>query len=168
MLNFPCRVAGVSVLILLAVSLCGCPWDTQPSAGFTVKTRNRVIFGGAPEPSSPEPGVYVAGNWESDIGSATGLGVHASLPRPPSKRAVPMAPHAYASVAIRSSLGEFTANTLCYRVGMNEGRKRVILIAASIIAARRLADWNGVPAAPKQIAAIADSVRIAEKIMDHY
>ena len=48
---------------------------------------------------------------------------------------------------------------------MDEGRKRVLLIAASILAARRLADWSGGPEAPKHVAAIADSVRIAEKIM---
>jgi hypothetical protein len=48
---------------------------------------------------------------------------------------------------------------------MDEGRKRVLLIAASILAARRLADWSGGPAAPKHIAAIDDSVRVAERIL---
>jgi hypothetical protein len=48
---------------------------------------------------------------------------------------------------------------------VDEGRKRVILIAASILAAHKLADWSGGPAAPKHVAAISDSVRIAEKIM---
>lgn len=48
---------------------------------------------------------------------------------------------------------------------MDEGRKRVLLIAASILAARRLADWNGGSASPKFIAAISDSIRIAERIM---
>jgi hypothetical protein len=48
---------------------------------------------------------------------------------------------------------------------MEEGRKRVLLIAASILAARRLADWDGGSLSPKHMAAISRSVRIAEKIM---
>jgi hypothetical protein len=48
---------------------------------------------------------------------------------------------------------------------MDEGRKRVILIAASILAARRLADWDGGAASPKFVAAVSDSVRIAERIL---
>jgi hypothetical protein len=49
---------------------------------------------------------------------------------------------------------------------MEEGRKRVLLISASILAARRLADWDGGPLSPKHMAAIARSVRIADKIME--
>ena len=48
---------------------------------------------------------------------------------------------------------------------MDEGRKRVLLIAASILAARRLADWDGGSVSPKHIAAIGDSVRIAQRIL---
>lgn len=48
---------------------------------------------------------------------------------------------------------------------MDEGRKRTILIAASILAARRLADWDGSTLLPRHIAAISDAVRIAERIM---
>lgn len=48
---------------------------------------------------------------------------------------------------------------------MDEGRKRVLLIAASILAARRLADWNGGPPSPKFVAAIPDSISMAEQIM---
>jgi len=48
---------------------------------------------------------------------------------------------------------------------MDEGRKRVLLIAASVLAARRLADWNGGPPSPKFVAAISDSISIAERIM---
>lgn len=48
---------------------------------------------------------------------------------------------------------------------MDEGRKRVLFIAAAILAARRLADWNGGPPSPKFVAAISDSIRIAERIM---
>jgi hypothetical protein len=48
---------------------------------------------------------------------------------------------------------------------MDEGRKRVLLIAASILAARRLADWHGGPASPKFVGAVSDSIRIAERIL---
>jgi len=48
---------------------------------------------------------------------------------------------------------------------VDEGRKRVILIAASILASRKLADWDGGAASPKHTAAITDSVRVAERIM---
>jgi hypothetical protein len=48
---------------------------------------------------------------------------------------------------------------------MDEGRKRVLLIAASILAARRLADWDGGPPLPKFVAAVSDSIRIAERIL---
>lgn len=48
---------------------------------------------------------------------------------------------------------------------MDEGRKRVLLIAASILAARRMADWNDGPPSPKFVAAISDSISIAERIM---
>ena len=47
---------------------------------------------------------------------------------------------------------------------MDEGRKRVLLIAASILAARKLSGWNGgwTPAAE---AAVSDAITLAEKIM---
>lgn len=47
---------------------------------------------------------------------------------------------------------------------MDEGRKRVLLIAASILAARRLANWNGRPS-PMFEVAIADAISVAERIM---
>lgn len=47
---------------------------------------------------------------------------------------------------------------------MDEGRKRVLLIAASILAARRLANWDGKPS-PAFVAAVSDSIRIAKQIM---
>jgi hypothetical protein len=47
---------------------------------------------------------------------------------------------------------------------MDEGRKRVLLIAASIIAVRKLATWDGRPS-PMLEAAIADAISIAERIM---
>jgi hypothetical protein len=47
---------------------------------------------------------------------------------------------------------------------MDEGRKRVLLIAASILAARRLVNWGGRPF-PALESAIADSIGLAERIM---
>jgi hypothetical protein len=48
---------------------------------------------------------------------------------------------------------------------MDEGRKRVLLIAASILAARKLAQWDGGKRVPATVAAISDAVRWAEEIM---
>jgi hypothetical protein len=48
---------------------------------------------------------------------------------------------------------------------MDEGRKRVLLIAASILAARRLAQFEGGKRVPATVSAIADAVRWAEEIM---
>ncbi|PYV69638.1 MAG: hypothetical protein DMG96_33475 [Acidobacteria bacterium] len=46
---------------------------------------------------------------------------------------------------------------------MDEGRKRVLLIAASILAARKLVNWDGRPS-PLECA-IADAIALAERIM---
>ena len=48
---------------------------------------------------------------------------------------------------------------------MDEGRKRVLLIAASILAARKLAQYDGGVRVPDTICAITDSIRWAEEIM---
>jgi hypothetical protein len=48
---------------------------------------------------------------------------------------------------------------------MDEGRKRVLLIAASILAARKLAQFEGGKRVPATMSAIADAVRWAEEIM---
>jgi hypothetical protein len=48
---------------------------------------------------------------------------------------------------------------------VDEGRKRVLLIAASILAARKLAQYDGGKRVPATVAAISDSVRWAEEIM---
>jgi hypothetical protein len=48
---------------------------------------------------------------------------------------------------------------------MDEGRKRVLLIAASILAARKLAQFDGWKKVPATMSAIADAVRWAEEIM---
>jgi hypothetical protein len=49
---------------------------------------------------------------------------------------------------------------------MDEGRKRVLLIAASILAARKLAQYDGGKRVPATVAAISDGVRWAEEIME--
>ena len=48
---------------------------------------------------------------------------------------------------------------------MDEGRKRVLLIAASILAARKLSQYDGGKRVPATVAAISDAVRWAEAIM---
>jgi hypothetical protein len=49
---------------------------------------------------------------------------------------------------------------------MDEGRKRVLLIAASILAARKLAQYDGGKRVPATVSAIADAIRWAEQIME--
>jgi hypothetical protein len=49
---------------------------------------------------------------------------------------------------------------------VDEGRKRVLLIAASILAARRLAQYDSGARIPATVSAIADSIRWAEQIME--
>ena len=48
---------------------------------------------------------------------------------------------------------------------VGEGRKRVLLIAASILAARKLAQFDGGKRVPATISAIANAVRWAEEII---
>jgi hypothetical protein len=48
---------------------------------------------------------------------------------------------------------------------VDEGRKRVLLIAASILAARKLSQYDGGKRVPATISAIVDAVRWAEEIM---
>jgi hypothetical protein len=50
-------------------------------------------------------------------------------------------------------------------VDVDEGRKRVLLIAASILAARKLAQYEGAKKVPATVSAIADSIRWAEEIL---
>jgi len=49
---------------------------------------------------------------------------------------------------------------------VDEGRKRVLLIAASILAARKLAQFDGGKRVPATISAIADAIRWAEEILN--
>ena len=48
---------------------------------------------------------------------------------------------------------------------MGEGRKRVLLIAASILAARKLCQSERVRMVPATVSAIAEAVQWAEEIM---
>jgi len=54
----------------------------------------------------------------------------------------------------------------CYPDLVDEGRKRVLLIAASILAARKLAQYDNGARVPATVAAISDAVRWAERIME--
>src|SRR5690348_1773683 len=47
---------------------------------------------------------------------------------------------------------------------MDEGRKRVLLIAAAILAARKLVNWDGKPS-PALENAINDAIGLAERIL---
>jgi hypothetical protein len=53
----------------------------------------------------------------------------------------------------------------CYDARMDEGRKRVLAIVASILAARKLTQFDGGKRVPATVSAIADAVRWAEEIM---
>ena len=49
---------------------------------------------------------------------------------------------------------------------VDEGRKRVLLIAASILAARKLAQYDSGARVPATVSAIADAIRWAERLME--
>jgi hypothetical protein len=51
-------------------------------------------------------------------------------------------------------------------LAVDEGRKRVLLIAASILAARKLAQYDSGAQVPATVSAIADSIRWAERIIE--
>jgi hypothetical protein len=55
------------------------------------------------------------------------------------------------------------ANTL-HSSNVDEGRKRVLLIAACILAARRLTNWDG-RHSPASESAISDAIALAERIL---
>lgn len=48
----------------------------------------------------------------------------------------------------------------------DEGRKRLLLIAASILASRKLAPYEGGMRTPATVSAVADAIRWAEYIMN--
>ena len=51
------------------------------------------------------------------------------------------------------------------KFNVDEGRKRVLLIAAGILAARKLAPYDGGKRVPATLCAIDDAVRWAEEIL---
>jgi hypothetical protein len=62
-------------------------------------------------------------------------------------------------------VGEYKAKGV--RCVMDEGRKRVLLTSASILAARKLAQYDSGARVPATVSAIADSIRwAAEQIME--
>lgn len=61
-------------------------------------------------------------------------------------------------------MGEDKAKTFCYAPAMDEGRKRTILIAASILVSGKYAQLEG-KLSPALDAAIADAISLAERIM---
>jgi hypothetical protein len=63
------------------------------------------------------------------------------------------------AASLRRTNGEYAKLS-----SVDEGGKRVLLIAASILAARKLANWDGRPS-PVLESAIADAIAIAERIM---
>jgi hypothetical protein len=60
--------------------------------------------------------------------------------------------------------GEGKAKAFCYAQPVDEGRKRTILIAASILVARKW-DQLGARPSPTLDAAITDAISLAERIM---
>lgn len=50
-------------------------------------------------------------------------------------------------------------------MGVDESRKRVLGIMAAVLAARKLAQYDGGKRVPATVAAISDAVRWAEEIM---
>jgi hypothetical protein len=54
---------------------------------------------------------------------------------------------------------------ISYTPSVDEGRKRVLLIAAAILAARKLAQYDAGKRVPATICAISDAVRWAEEIL---
>jgi len=75
----------------------------------------------------------------------------------------PRLPRLPAYLQVRN--GEQKAN-YANLIVVDEGRKRVLLIAASILAARKLAQYDSGARIPATVAAIADGVRWAERIME--
>ena len=53
----------------------------------------------------------------------------------------------------------------CYTLSVDESRKRVIGIMAAILAARKLAQYDGGMRVPATVSAIADAIRWAEEIL---
>ena len=57
------------------------------------------------------------------------------------------------------------AKRKCYTPSVDKSRKRVIGIMAAILAARKLAQYEGGTRVPATVSAIADAIRWAEEIL---
>ena len=62
-------------------------------------------------------------------------------------------------------LGGRTKGERVQSPSVDEGRKRVLLIAATILASRKPAQFPATPRVPATISAIADAIRFANQIM---
>ena len=67
-------------------------------------------------------------------------------------------------IEARRRMGRRQSEALWYAPKMDEGRKRTLLIAASILVARKWDQLGGRPS-PALDAAISDAIALAEKIM---
>jgi len=71
--NSKTRRGLASALAVLVSCLTGCfgsgPGSSGNIGGLFVFTVDEVIVGGVPQPTTPHPGVFVAGSWDSDIGT---------------------------------------------------------------------------------------------------
>jgi hypothetical protein len=70
---------------------------------------------------------------------------------------------AYAAPHPKTSIANKKRN--CYSSHMGEGRKRVLLIAAAILVARKLSNFDGGKEFRRPAAAITDAVRWAEELL---
>jgi len=75
-------------------------------------------------------------------------------------QSIPLIPSGQTYFRIGRTTSE-SARLVC----VDEGRKRVLLIAATILAARKLAQFEGGKRVPATMSAISDAVRWAEEIM---
>jgi hypothetical protein len=73
--------------------------------------------------------------------------------------------HYPVQISIREIEGRIQGESVTLQ-DVDEGRKRVLLISASILAARKLAQYEPHVRVPATVSAIADAVRWAERIMD--
>jgi len=65
--------------------------------------------------------------------------------------------------AALATLGEDKAKHLCYGLPMSEARKHALLLAATILAARKVAQYD--KPCPAVEATISDAITMAEKIL---
>lgn len=54
----------------------------------------------------------------------------------------------------------------CYHPSADEGHKRVLLIAAAILAARKLSQYEGAARVPATQNAVANAVRWSERVLE--